>query len=215
MSQLLYPAVSQVINQICWQGKVKEPEKSWREKLESADSTIPKPNGCGPAQLFWGHNSEIKQTVADGIWLLNRVSNFVGLRATELFDVRQFEPLLFDLHSKVQWRTWKWGKAESKTKHPLSSSLPLTGWERATSKLLSGLFWMHIKHIMSPNIWWTNERKPKRVMAFALMSGQDTILLTGFKRKEIFGSFSWSLGISYNRSDDDMSSIMWGFVAAV
>ena len=61
-----------------------------REKLESADSMIPNPMGVVQFNSFKNSRAKIKQTVADKIWSLNVALNFVGLRATELFQVTQF-----------------------------------------------------------------------------------------------------------------------------
>lgn len=77
---------------------------------------IPIPMGVVQFNSFEDSRATIKQTVADKIWWLNGVSNFVGLRATESFKVVQFELAWFDL-----WETWKWEKAAIKTEHPLSS----------------------------------------------------------------------------------------------
>lgn len=55
---------------------------SKREQMESADSMTVIPLGLVQFNSFEDSRATIKQTVADRIWLLNGVSNFVGLRAT-------------------------------------------------------------------------------------------------------------------------------------
>lgn len=69
---------------------LKRTEKIKREKLESADSMIPNPMGVVQFNSFEDTRAKIKQTVADRIWLLNVLSNFVGLRTTKPFKVTQF-----------------------------------------------------------------------------------------------------------------------------
>lgn len=54
--------------------------------MESADSMTVIPLGVVQFNSFEDSRATIKQTVADRIWLLNGVSNCVGLRATELLN---------------------------------------------------------------------------------------------------------------------------------
>lgn len=51
---------------------------------------IPNPMGVVQFNSFEDTRAKIKQTVADRIWLLNVLSNFVGLRTTKPFKVTQF-----------------------------------------------------------------------------------------------------------------------------
>lgn len=80
---------------------MKRTEKIKREKLESADSMIPNPMGVVQFNSFEDTRVKIKQTGAGRIWLLNVVSNFVGLRATEPFKVMQFVRVGLDMCSQV------------------------------------------------------------------------------------------------------------------
>lgn len=64
--------------------------------MKSADSMTVTPLGVVQFNSFEDSKATIKQTVADRIWLLNRVSHFVGLRRTEPLKVMQCELAKFD-----------------------------------------------------------------------------------------------------------------------
>lgn len=83
--------------------------------MESADSMTMIPLGVVQFNSFEDSRATIKQTVAERIWFLNGVSNFVGLRATEPLKVMQCELAKFDLEVPVKNLEVREGWEQSKT----------------------------------------------------------------------------------------------------